>query len=134
VDVRVIYRTCPACGRSFAQPDDPGRKRRFCSDVCKQAAYRARKRASEQGRQRAQNDARRRAHEEHARRARDRGRIQERDRLSDGVEVPPYGLGLLAQAGGRYYLPPAERSADPRDHRLARERDRAGGSRTWQED
>jgi endogenous inhibitor of DNA gyrase (YacG/DUF329 family) len=41
MDVRVIYRTCPTCGRRFGQPDDPGRKRRFCSDACKQAAYRA---------------------------------------------------------------------------------------------
>jgi hypothetical protein len=57
MDVRVIYRTCPACGRRFGQPDDPGRKRRFCSDACKQAAYRARKREREQ-----------------ARRTRDRGR------------------------------------------------------------
>ena len=51
----------PACGRRFAQPDDPGRKRRFCSDACKQAAYRARKRARDQARQRAEDDARRRA-------------------------------------------------------------------------
>jgi predicted nucleic acid-binding Zn ribbon protein len=47
MDVRVIHRTCPTCGRTFGQPDDPGRKRRFCSDACKQAAYRARKRASD---------------------------------------------------------------------------------------
>jgi endogenous inhibitor of DNA gyrase (YacG/DUF329 family) len=73
VDVRIIYRTCPTCGASFAQPDDPGRKRRFCSDACKQAAYRARKRASEQAHQRAEEDARRRARED-ARRARDRTR------------------------------------------------------------
>ena len=59
--VRVIYRTCPTCGRRFGQPDDPGRKRRFCSDACKQAAYRHRKREREQARQRAQDDARRRA-------------------------------------------------------------------------
>ena len=72
MDVRVIYRTCPACGRRFGQPDDPGHKRRFCSDACKQAAYRARKR--EQARQRAQDDAHRRAHEEQTRRARDRTR------------------------------------------------------------
>jgi len=71
--MRVIYRTCPACGRRFGQPDDPGRKRRFCSDACKQAAYRARKRASDQARQRAHEDARRHAREE-ARRARDRSR------------------------------------------------------------
>jgi hypothetical protein len=61
MDVRTIYCTCPACGRRFPQPDDPGRKRRFCADACKQAAYRARKRASEQARQRAEDDARRRA-------------------------------------------------------------------------
>jgi hypothetical protein len=73
MDVRVIYRTCPACGRRFGQPDDPGRKRRFCSDACKQAAYRARKRASDQARQRAQDDTRRQR-EEQARRARDRSR------------------------------------------------------------
>ena len=75
MDVRVIYRTCPTCGASFGQPDDPGRKRRFCSDACKQAAYRARQRTREQAHQRAQQeDARRRAREEHARRARDRTR------------------------------------------------------------
>jgi endogenous inhibitor of DNA gyrase (YacG/DUF329 family) len=74
MDVRVIYRTCPACGRRFSQPDDPGRKRRFCSDACKQAAYRARKRAREQARQRAQDDAHRRAREEQTRRQRDRAR------------------------------------------------------------
>jgi hypothetical protein len=73
MDVRVIYRTCPACGRSFGQPDDPGRKRRYCSDACKQAAYQARKRASEQARQRAEENARRRARED-ARWARDRTR------------------------------------------------------------
>jgi endogenous inhibitor of DNA gyrase (YacG/DUF329 family) len=61
MDVRTIYLTCPACGRRFGQPDDPGRKRRFCSDACKQAAYRARKRAREQARQRAEDDAHRRA-------------------------------------------------------------------------
>jgi hypothetical protein len=36
MDVRVIYRTCPTCGHCFGQPDDPGRKRRFCSDACNQ--------------------------------------------------------------------------------------------------
>jgi endogenous inhibitor of DNA gyrase (YacG/DUF329 family) len=71
--VRIIYRTCPACGRRFGQPDDPGRKRRFCSDACKQAAYRQRKRAHEQARQRGQDDTRRQR-EEQARRARDRTR------------------------------------------------------------
>jgi hypothetical protein len=54
MDVRVIYRTCPTCGTSFGQPDDPCRKR-------------TRQRAQEE-------DARRRAREEQARRARDRSR------------------------------------------------------------
>jgi endogenous inhibitor of DNA gyrase (YacG/DUF329 family) len=71
--MRVIYHTCPTCGHRFGQPDDPGRKRRFCSDACKQAAYRARKREREQASQRAQDDARR-AREDHARRARDPAR------------------------------------------------------------
>jgi hypothetical protein len=74
MDVRVIYRTCPTCGHRFGQPDDPGRKRRFCSDACKQAAYRARKRTSEQARRRAEEEAARRAREEHARRTRERAR------------------------------------------------------------
>jgi hypothetical protein len=76
MDVRVIYRSCPACGRTFGQPDDPGRKRRFCSDACKQAAYRARKRTSEQARRRAEEDTASRAREEQARRQRDRARRQ----------------------------------------------------------
>jgi hypothetical protein len=38
----VLTRICPVCGRSFAQPDDPGRKRVYDTDACKQSAYRAR--------------------------------------------------------------------------------------------
>ena len=41
-----IWRTCPSCGSSFEQPDDPGRKRIYCSRACQQAAYRARQRTS----------------------------------------------------------------------------------------
>ena len=48
--MRIIWRDCEHCGRAFSQPDDPGRKRRFCADACKQAAYRARKRQAEQQR------------------------------------------------------------------------------------
>jgi hypothetical protein len=44
-----IWRTCPVCGRSFEQPDDPGRKRVYCSRACQQAAYRARQRAGANG-------------------------------------------------------------------------------------
>jgi hypothetical protein len=45
--LRIIWRDCEHCGRAFSQPDDPGRKRRFCADACKHAAYRARKRHAE---------------------------------------------------------------------------------------
>ena len=41
-----IWRTCPSCYTSFEQPDDPGRKRVYCSRACQQAAYRARQRTS----------------------------------------------------------------------------------------
>jgi hypothetical protein len=47
-----IWRTCPSCGGGFEQPDDPGRKRIYCSRACQQAAYRARQRSSS-GQQRA---------------------------------------------------------------------------------
>jgi hypothetical protein len=66
--MRIIWRDCEYCGREFSQPDDPGRKRRFCADACKQAAYRARKRHADQARRRAAEDAARRAHEEQRRR------------------------------------------------------------------
>jgi dTMP kinase len=66
--MRIIWRDCEYCGREFSQPDDPGRKRRFCADACKQAAYRARKRHADQARRRAEEDAARRAHEERRRR------------------------------------------------------------------
>jgi hypothetical protein len=41
-----IWRSCPSCGAGFEQPDDPGRKRVYCSRACQQAAYRARQRFS----------------------------------------------------------------------------------------
>jgi hypothetical protein len=44
VSAATIWRTCPSCGGSFEQPDDPGRKRVYCSRACQQAAYRARQR------------------------------------------------------------------------------------------
>ena len=41
-----VWRTCPSCGASFGQADDPGRKRVYCSRACQQAAYRTRQRTS----------------------------------------------------------------------------------------
>jgi dTMP kinase len=66
--MRIIWRDCEHCGREFSQPDDPGRKRRFCADACKQAAYRARKRHADHARRRAEEEAARRAREERRRR------------------------------------------------------------------
>jgi predicted nucleic acid-binding Zn ribbon protein len=44
-----IWRTCPVCGAGFEQPDDPGRKRVYCSRACQQAAYRTRQRQRQAG-------------------------------------------------------------------------------------
>ncbi len=79
-----IWRDCEHCGTPFGQPNDPGRKRRFCSGACRTGAYRARKRRQEQAdadhaRQRARQQREsywervRREREEYAR-ARDRAR------------------------------------------------------------
>jgi hypothetical protein len=69
-----IWRTCPSCGASFEQPDDPGRKRVYCSRACQQAAYRARQRHSGQrhsgGQQRTgRQDWRSQSHEQRRQRA-----------------------------------------------------------------
>jgi len=69
-----VWRDCEHCGTPFGQPDDPGRKRRFCSGACRTGAYRARKRRQEQQqRQRHQDDARHRTYEDTGRQ-RDRAR------------------------------------------------------------
>jgi predicted house-cleaning noncanonical NTP pyrophosphatase (MazG superfamily) len=88
----------PTCGHRFGQPDDPGRKRRFCSDACKQAAYRQRKRAREQARQQAQDGAHRRARED-ARRARDRARRSPPPHA--GTSRPGRWCGPAAATAGR---------------------------------
>jgi hypothetical protein len=82
--MRIIWQDCEHCGNQFSQPDDPGRKRRFCADACKQAAYRARKRAQEQARRRAEE-------EEAARRAREqRQRREEHARQRRAHQPPPH--------------------------------------------
>jgi hypothetical protein len=88
--VRIIRCRCEYCGSSFEQPDDPGRKRRFCSAACKQAAYRARKRAQQQARRRAEEEAARRARQEQARRARERVRAHRPPPHSGSSRPGPY--------------------------------------------
>ena len=63
-----IWRTCPSCGAGFEQPDDPGRKRIYCSRACQQAAYRTRQRTSA-GQHRSRQDWRSERHEQRRRRA-----------------------------------------------------------------
>jgi hypothetical protein len=61
-----IWRTCPSCGASFEQPDDPGRKRVYCSRACQQAAYRARQRhnaGQRHSRQNRRSDHRKQRHQ-----------------------------------------------------------------------
>ena len=67
-----IWRTCPSCYASFEQPDDPGRKRVYCSRACQQAAYRARQRTStgqHTGRQDQRSDWRSQSHGQRRQRA-----------------------------------------------------------------
>ncbi len=75
-----IYQDCEHCGISFGQPDDPGRKRRFCSNACRQAAYRARVRNGRRAREEREREEARHRAEEEARRARDEERRRRRAR------------------------------------------------------
>jgi Protein of unknown function (DUF2786) len=59
--MQVIFTDCEHCGTTFSQPYDPGRRRVYCGDACKQAAYRRRKKNSTSGTGR-QRSSRERAH------------------------------------------------------------------------
>jgi hypothetical protein len=90
--VTTIYTDCAHCGTTFAQPDDPGRKRRFCSGACRTAAYRARKRRQEQ----AEHERQRRAYEqarEHARGQREDQERHRRQRERARTHQPPPHAG-----------------------------------------
>jgi hypothetical protein len=81
-----IYQDCEYCGVEFGQPDDPGRKRRFCSNACRQAAYRARVRQARRAREERERDEARRRADEQARRAREERR---RRRARQDRQPPP---------------------------------------------
>jgi len=49
--------SCPGCRTRITQPNDPGRKRQYCSNACRQAAYRARKLRAQQDAARARAQA-----------------------------------------------------------------------------
>jgi hypothetical protein len=80
-----IYRTCAGCGVTFGQPDDPGRKREYHDNACRQAAYRARGGRASGTRRESARARQRRAEQEawaeqEARRERERQRSERRRR------------------------------------------------------
>jgi hypothetical protein len=87
---RTIWRDCAHCFRPFEQPNDPGRKRVFCSDACKQAAYRRRKRRAEQAEQQRQRRFYEQARE-HARRQHEREEHAHRERARQHASTEPPG-------------------------------------------
>jgi len=103
VSAATVWRTCPSCGVGFEQPDDPGRKRVYCSRACQQAAYRTRQRTSAgqrqgSGRQRngrhdQRQDWRDNGDEQrHQRAGSDRpGADWRHDHRRDGQQPPPTG-------------------------------------------
>jgi hypothetical protein len=90
-----IWRDCQHCGTPFAQPNDPGRKRRFCSGACRTGAYRARKRHQEQADHERQRRAQEQARQD-ARRQRDQQDQQQRrqrERARQRASQPPPHAG-----------------------------------------
>lgn len=75
--VQSDWTTCPACGVTFEQAHDPGRRRKFCSNACRQRDYRARNaknghEAADARRAREEQERAARAEEARRRRARER--------------------------------------------------------------
>ena len=83
-----IWRTCPSCFGSFEQPDDPGRKRVYCSRACQQAAYRARQRHSSGQQRTGRQEWRSESHEQRRQRAGSErpGAGQRHQRRQDGQD------------------------------------------------
>lgn len=59
-----LIRTCPSCGTRFGQPNDPGRKRTYCSNACRQQTYRDRTKAKADDFKRRQEQARQKAYDD----------------------------------------------------------------------
>jgi Protein of unknown function (DUF2786) len=102
-----IWRTCPSCFGSFEQPDDPGRKRVYCSRACQQAAYRARQRQDDWQQRKSRGDQR--TGRQKWRSDSHQQRHQRADAGSDGAgqrQPPPTGAngqqpGATSSAGPR---------------------------------
>lgn len=105
--MRTINCSCRMCGVTFSQPDDPGRKREFCSNACRQRAYRARGgRASGTRRESARQRQRRVEEEawarEEARREQERQRSERRRQSEQGnrAQAPNGVPGWCHPQGG----------------------------------
>jgi hypothetical protein len=81
---------CAGCSHTFTQPNDPGRRREYCSDACRQRAYRQRggrasgtrqesKRARQEREQREQQQAWDESRRHRARQERGRSRTRGRE-------------------------------------------------------
>jgi Protein of unknown function (DUF2786) len=103
-----IWRTCPSCGTSFEQPDDPGRKRVYCSRACQQAAYRARQRlgagqrhsAGQQRTVRQDQRHQRAGSQRHGADQRRHQRQDQHDQRRDRRRPPPYGANGQRPSAG----------------------------------
>jgi hypothetical protein len=78
--MQMIWQDCERCGKPFAQPYDPGRRRQFCSNACRQSAYRARVRYAKQARERREREEQAHRWQEEARRAEEEARRRSRQR------------------------------------------------------
>lgn len=96
-----IYARCPGCGQRFEQPFDPGRRREYCSNACRQRSYRNRLRSE---RIRAEEEAfRRSAGSQRGNERRQHGRYDpEREKMRIRIAA------LLAKARSTTYPAEAE--------------------------
>jgi hypothetical protein len=83
MNTATIETECESCGVTFEQPYDPGKRRQYCSNACRQRAYRARGGRASGTRYQSDSARARREYEEafareEARRERERQRSQQR--------------------------------------------------------
>jgi Protein of unknown function (DUF2786) len=88
--MQMIWQDCERCGTPFAQPYDPGRRRQFCSNACRQSAYRARVRYAKQAREQREREEQARRWQEEARRSEEEARRRERARQRSHRQPPPH--------------------------------------------
>jgi hypothetical protein len=91
--VTSIYTDCAHCGATFTQPNDSGRKRRFCSGACRTAAYRTRKRQQDQAERQRREDQARHERQQQDRQANDDAWWRARERYQRHRQQPPPHAG-----------------------------------------